>query len=223
MDKIVIFGTTQFSKMCHRLIEKENAGKVVAYTVDKKFLPKYDESISIEGLPVIAFEQLERIYPPTEYKILNTIGYTNMNTLRKEKYDACIKKGYEMLSFVSESSTVLTEENNIGNGNIVLPGSFVGYDVSIGNNNVIYTGCILTHDIYLGNNSFLAAGCTIGGNVTIGSNCFIGMNSTIKNRLKIDDFTLIGAGTYLSVDTEQYSVFVPERSKKLDKISTDLW
>lgn len=223
MDKIIIYGTTQFSRMCHRLVERESAAEVIAYTIDDQYLKSYGDNPHIDGLPIVGFEYLEDFYPPSNYKILNTIGYTKMNKLREEKTKACVSKGYQIYSFISKDATVLSEIDNMGKGNIILPRAFVGCDVILGDNNVIYTACVLTHDINIRNNSFLAAGSTVGGNVSIGNNCFIGMNSTIKNRLKVADFSMIGAATYLSADTEQYSVYVPERSKKLDKISTDIW
>ncbi|MEK5066216.1 hypothetical protein [Cytobacillus sp. FSL R5-0596] len=222
MVKIIIYGTTQFSIMLHKLVKREKVAEVVAYTINEKYMQNNAEHVQLEGLPVIAFEQLNDVYPPSKYKILNTIGYTKMNNLRKDKTEECLKKGYEMYSFVSKDATVFSEINN-NNANIVLPGAMIGYDVNLGKNNVVYTSCVLTHDINVGNNTFLAAGCTVGGNVSIGNNCFIGMNSTIKNRINIADYTLIGASTYISKDTEKYGVYVPERSIKLEKFSIDIW
>lgn len=219
MDKIVIFGATQFSSMLHQIIERESAAKIVAYTINENYIS--DKSIKhYNKYPLVPFEEIENIYPPSDYKILNSIGYLKMNSIRQSTTGNCINKGYEIFSFISKDARVFSDLNGIGN--IVLPGAFIGYDVEVGNSNIFYTGCLLTHHVKVKNNSFIAAGCTIGGYVTIGSNCFLGLNSTIKNRVNINDYSLVGASTYISKDTEAYSVYVPERSFKLEKLSTDI-
>lgn len=220
MDKIIIFGTTNHSHMIRRIIEKEKAAEVVAYTINKKFMSK-DGFFEYEGYPVIPFEEVERYFEPSKYKILNTIGYTKMNEIRREKNEECLRKGYDLFTFVSKDAIVFSEIT--GFGNIVMPGAYIGTNVTLGVGNIIYSGCTLTHDIQIGNYSFLAAGCTIGGNVNIGNNCFLGLNSTIKNSVNIADFSLIGAATYISKDTQKYGIYVPERSKKLEKSSLEIW
>lgn len=219
LDKIVIFGTTQFSYMLQKMIERENAAEIVAYTINERYMNS--ESVNTHnGCLLYSFEQLEKVFPPNKYKILNSIGYTKMNSLRSEITNECKKKCYELVSFISRESTVLTELNGIGN--IVLPGAYIGCNVEIGDYNVFYTGSILTHHIKVKDYSFIAAGCTVGGNVIIGSNCFLGMNSTIKNGVSIANFSLIGASSYIDKDTEQYGVYVPERTIKLEKCSTEM-
>jgi sugar O-acyltransferase (sialic acid O-acetyltransferase NeuD family) len=220
MDKIVIFGTTQFSYMLHKMIEREDAAEVVAYTINERYMDRDSKNTYKQSL-LYPFEQLDKSFPPNEYKILISIGYTKMNSLRNEIANECKKKGYEIFSFISKSSTILTELNGIGN--IVLPGAYIGCSVEVGDHNVFYTGSIVTHDIKVKNYTFIAAGCTVGGNVTIGSNCFLGMNSTIKNGVSIADFSLIGASSYIDKDTEPFSVYVPERSIKLEKCSTEMF
>ncbi|WP_283153410.1 DapH/DapD/GlmU-related protein [Guptibacillus hwajinpoensis] len=220
MDNIIVFGTSQFSRMLCKYVERECAAKIVAFTVNRDQFNKNDQSPEIEGYPIVEFEGIENMFDPSEYKILNTIGYSKMNEIRKIKNEECIKKGYELFSFISKEARVLSKVK--GYGNIILPGAFIGYDVSFGDSNIIYTGCTLTHDIEIGSNTFFASGCTVGGNVAIGNNCFFGMNSTLKNRIKIGNYSLVGAGTYINSDTKDYEVYVPANNKKLNKKSIQL-
>ena len=218
MDKIIILGTTDHSHMIRRIIEKEKAAEIVAYTINTKNLTQVPTEC--EGYPLVPFENIEEYYDISEYKILNTVGYSKMNEIRSEKNKECIQKGYELFSFVSKNAMVLSDVRGIGN--IILPKAYVGTDVTLGDGNVIYTGSILTHNIDIGNNTFVAAGSTIGGSVVIGNNCFLGLNSTIKNSVNIADYTMVGASAYISKDTEKFGVYVPSRSIKLKNSSLDI-
>ena len=154
--------------------------------------------------------------------IINTVGYTNMNSIRERIYCQCKEKGYKVESYVSPNAVIYANEKDIGEGNLILPSAFVGHNIKIGNNNIIFSGVNLTHEIKIGNNNFFAAGSTIGGYVTIKNNCFLGLNSIIKNRVELEDRTLVGAGAYISHSTEKNSVYVPPKSYKLDKYSNEL-
>ena len=92
----------------------------------------------------------------------------------------------------------------------------------LGNGNRILQSSIFTHDIIIGNYNYCAAGVAFAGFINIGDNCFFGMNSTIKNKINIADYSLIGAGAYISLNTEKYDVYVPERSIRLNKKSIEM-
>mgnify|MGYP001136705758 CR=1 FL=1 len=55
--KCVIFGTTDFGKMLRYYFEKYADVQIVAYTVDKAYL----ESDTYDGLPAVAYEEVESI------------------------------------------------------------------------------------------------------------------------------------------------------------------
>ena len=215
MEKIIIFGTTVFSKMVARYIEMEQAAEVVAFCADEAYINEK----TILDKPVIAFEKADYLYPPCEYKFLNTIGYTKMNKMREYVSQKCMYKGYELFNYISKKAEIY--EKIDGCNNIIMPNAFVGFGVSMGNNNIIYSGCMLTHDIKIGNNNFLAANSTFGGNVQIGNNCFVGLNATVKNSVKIGNKCLVGAGTYISKDIEDEKVVVPARNTVLEKKSEE--
>lgn len=221
IEKIVILGNTQHSHMLREMVEGEDAAEIVAYTIDSKFINEYKIIHKDKEYPVVPFEKLEEVYPPSEYKVFNTVGYSKMNDIRSKKSAECLAKGYEMFTFVSKKAIVLSNVSG-GVGNVIMPGSYVGTNVKIGNNNVIYSGSILTHDITIKDNSFVGAGCTIGGNVVVGNNCFLGLNSTVKNGIKLADYSLIGAAAYVNKDTEEDGVYAPARTSKLERKSFNI-
>jgi acetyltransferase-like isoleucine patch superfamily enzyme len=170
MENIIILGTTQFSVMIHKLIEHEKLARVVAYTINSEYIEKLENQESFNNLPLVPFESIETSYSTKEYKILNTLGYSRMNNLRMEKFEECKSKGYMLYNYVSNNANVYSTIS--GEGNLILPGSFIGNNVEIGNSNVFYTASVITHDVVIGNNSFFAASTTVGGNVLINNNCF---------------------------------------------------
>ena len=215
MKKIIIFGTTVFSKMVARYIEMEQAATVVAFCVDEAYIDERE----ILGKPVVAFEKVDTVYPPSDYEFLNAVGYIKMNSFRQTVTQKCMQKGYKMCNYISNKAIVYIQIT--GYNNIVLPGAFVGFDVDMGNNNIIYSGCMLTHNIKIGSNNFLAANSTFGGSVEIGDNCFVGLNATVKNSVKIGNKCLVGAGAYINKNVQSGKVIVPAKNVILDKDSEE--
>lgn len=212
-------GTTPFSIMLYKIIEKERFACVLAFTTGKKFMDKNE----LEGLPVIAFEELPDYFDMSHCMILNTIGYSQMNDIRKKVFFQIREKGYKLCTFVSANANVYTDK--IGDGSIIMPGAFVGPDVNVGICDIIYANVSLTHHITIGDFVFIGSGCVVGGNVKIGDNCFIGLNSTIKNKAEIPPYTLIGSGSnvLLSISEGGGNVYVGNPARCLaDKRSVDV-
>ena len=75
----------------------------------------------------------------------------------------------------------------------------------------------------IGDFNHFSAGTTLGGKTVVENNCFFGMNSVIRGPKTVADYTLVGAGCYISDNTEPYGVYVPARSVHLEnKKSTDM-
>lgn len=195
--------------MVARLIEEENESKVVAFSVNKQ----YCSEDCIEGYPVVPFEDLADVYKG-EIKILNTVGYTKMNTVRERLYSESLSRRYSNTNFISRRAIVMGRYV-AGQGTIVLPGAVIGDNVSLGHGNIVYSGVVLTHDICMGNFNFFAAGTVVGGFVDIGNNCFIGLNATVKNRVTIADMTLIGSGANVVSSTEKNTLYLGNPASKI--------
>lgn len=221
MDRIFILGTTKYSFMLHSMIEEERQYQIIGHTVSRNFFKSNYRICHDNKVKLYPFEDLKKYIDINEkVKVLNTIGYTEMNQVRKRLFDECEKLGYESVNFVSNHALVFSSLT--GKGNIIFPGAYIGTNVNIGNNNVFYAGCVMTHDIEIGDNNFLAANVTVGGEVKIGNNCFVGMGAVLKNRITVNDFCLIGAATYLSHNLEREKVIVPSKSTVIEKKSMEM-
>ena len=202
LTHLIINGTTRFSSMIASLIELEGIAKIVAFTTKRSLIT--DESI--DGKRVVPFEDLCSVFDKNTHFILNTIGYSKMNTIRERVNRDIEQLGFRPFSYISKRAFVSVEPDDLlSKGCIIMPNAFVGTNVIIGESVVIYNNCSLTHDIVIEDNSFIASGCVIGGNVVIGRNSFVGMNSTIKNRVHLAPFSLVGCGSNVikSIDEEK--------------------
>lgn len=206
---IIIVGTNPYSLTLHQILQKEGIN-VIAYTTYKEFILDKE----IEGLPVVAFEDIDILYKKGTYKLLNTIGYSKMNSIRSKVYFDIKEKEYPIYTFISKDAYVFSPEL-IGEGSIIMPMSYIGPFVKIGVCNIINPQCNLSHHIKIGDFNFIGRGTISGGSVEIGNHCFIGLHSTIKNKINIADYTLIGAGSNVLKSTDPYSVNVGNPSHKL--------
>ena len=71
MEKIIIFGTSQLASLAHFYFEHDSPHEVVAFTVDKNYIT--DDNY--RGLPVVPFEEIEKFFPPSEYKMFLPISF----------------------------------------------------------------------------------------------------------------------------------------------------
>lgn len=217
--KLIIMGTTPFSIMLYKIIEKEQFASVLAFTTGRAFMDKTE----LEGIPIVAFVELSDSFDMNQCMILNTIGYSQMNDIRKKVFFQIREEGYKLCTFISANANVYTDK--IGDGSIIMPGAFVGPYVELGVSDIIYANVSLTHHITIGDFVFIGSGCVVGGNVKIGDNCFVGLNSTIKNKAKIPSYTLIGSGTNVlsSITEGKGAVYVGNPARCLaDKRSVDV-
>ena len=215
--KCIMFGLTTFAEMVRYYVEKYTDIEVIAYTVDAK----YKKENIYDGLPVVAFEDMDGIYPSDESLVIIGLGYSKMNDLRKQKFIQVKEKGYKIEGFIHPS--VIQDIGERGEGNIIFEGAVLGYNVKLGDGNIIWNGCNISHESVIGDFNHFSAGTTLGGKTIVKNNCFFGMNSVIRGPKIVEDYTLVGAGCYINNDTKAYGVYVPARSICLEnKKSTDM-
>src|ERR1700730_16001278 len=100
MRKLVIFGTRQIAEVCSYYFEHDSAYQVIAFTVDGSFL----DATQFRGLPVVAWEDVAKLFPPGEHDLFVAIGYGKMNKLRAEKFAEAKARGYTLARYVSSKA-----------------------------------------------------------------------------------------------------------------------
>lgn len=219
MKKVVIFGTGYFGKLVELYLANDSEYEVAAFTLNQEYIT---DKI-FRGKAVVAFEEIERFYPPDEYSMFVAIGYNRVNKARAEVYNRCKEKGYELITYVSPKATFYKwGENEIGDNCFIFEHNVIQPFVKIGPNVVIWSGNHIGHDTVIGSHCFITSHCVISGNVTIGPYCFIGVNATLRNAITIAPECVIGAGAVILKDTREKGVYSSKNTEPMNIQSCDL-
>lgn len=216
MEKIIIFGLGDNAELAKYYFEIDSQYIVYGFTVDKEFKDKE----KFCGLPVLEWEKVGFEYKPDKFMLFIATGYGDMNRFREKKYLEGKKRGFKFANYLSSKASIFTDM--IGENNFILENNTIQPYVKIGNNNVFWSGNHIGHHGSIGDNNFITSQVTVAGRVNIKNNCFLGINATIRDHIIINSFTLIGAGAWISKNTEEYEVYTIPPSKKIDKKSIDL-
>jgi sugar O-acyltransferase (sialic acid O-acetyltransferase NeuD family) len=210
-DKLVIFGIGEIAQVAHYYFERQTSQKVAAFTVDAPYV----NADTFCDLPLIAFEDVTRLYPPADYDMFVAIGYSKLNAVRREKFEAAKALGYTLTSFVSPHATVLND-GRIGENCFIFEDNTIQPFATIGDDVTLWSGNHIGHHSTIGDHTFIASHAVISGGVKIGKQCFIGVNATLRNHISIGDRCVIGAGALILSDAEPEGVYLgveTERSR----------
>jgi sugar O-acyltransferase (sialic acid O-acetyltransferase NeuD family) len=218
MAKVVVFGDGQQARMNYFYLSHDSPCEVVAFTVDGEYINEK----SIFGLPVVPFEGIESIYPPSEYAMSILISYRDLNQLRAEKYAQAKAKGYHLVNYISSKATTWSELI-IGENCFIYENSAICPFVELGNDVFVGPGSMIGHNCIIKDHCWVGPNAVILGSVTIEPYCFIGANSTIKDGdITIGRETIIGAGALITKDTKEKSVYFGKPAELIPKSSTEL-
>lgn len=209
--KVVIFGISKIADIVYSSIQDDPHSdmEIVAFCVDAE----YYQTSEKEGLPVVKFEEVEKLYPPGETAFFVAIGYHKMNAIRAERCCAAVGKGYELVSFVDSRANVASTAE-IGKNVLIMNGVDIGPFSNIGDNVCIYSGAAVSHHVIVKNNVWITSGTVVGGNSTVGNNCFLGINSTVGHNVSIGNNNFFGANAVVTKNTLDDSVYiVPDTPK----------
>ncbi|MGE7990002.1 acetyltransferase [Pseudomonas sp. NPDC089554] len=209
--KLIIFGTGDIAQLAHFYFSTDSQHEVAAFTVDTQYI----KASTFCDLPVVPFETLSDLYPPSEYQLFIALSYSKLNSLRKQKFLDAKALGYELVSYVSSRATLLNQ-GEIGENCFILEDNTVQPFVKIGNNVTLWSGNHVGHHSTLHDHCFIASHIVISGGVTVGEQCFIGVNATLRDHITIGERCVIGAGALLLADAEPDGVYIgmaTERSR----------
>ncbi|MEX0966934.1 MAG: acetyltransferase [Bacteroidia bacterium] len=215
--KIVIFGASQLASLAHFYFKHDSPHSVVAFTVDAE----YCRNEEYEKLPLVPFEKVQEIYPPSEYAMFLPISFKRMSLLRREKYEAAKAKGYEIVSYVSSKATTWPGLD-IGENCFIFEDNTIQPFVRIGDNCILWSGNHIGHHTTIGSHVFITSHVVISGCCQIGEHSFFGVNSTVRDETDIAPFSLIGMGAIITRDTAPQQIVLGAKSSAIDKKSIEL-
>lgn len=193
--KLIIVGDSAFAEVAYEYFTVDSDHEVVAFAVERAYLKRVD----LFGLPVVALEDVESLYAPSDHSFYAAMVYTQSNKLRTRLYQTMKAKGFAAASFVSPRANVwrnarLGEHVFIFEQNVVQPFT------EIGDNVVLWSGNHIGHHSRIGNHCFIASHVVISGFVNIGESCFMGVNASVANNLTVGNRCTVGAGALVLAD-----------------------
>lgn len=206
--KIIIYGNGAIAKVIFSYI-KEKA-EVVGFTVDEACINSGVNSFC--GMPLISFNNVQKIFKPQEHSMIIAVGFREMNELRHLKHEEAQQKGYSLATFIHESvmihNEVFVEEGciildhvSIHPGSRILRGTFISSNVNIG------------HDCRIESFNWINSGVSIAGGCHIGYGCFFGVNSSVAHDVNIGKHNFIAANTLINKNTQNGEVYISEAGR----------
>jgi len=137
-------------------------------------------------------------------KISRVIVAIGNNEIRKKYYKFLKKNKFKFTTLVHPKS-YSSFGAKIGEGSVVMQGSFINTDSVIGNNCIINSNASIDHDCLIKDHTHICPGVIIAGNVKIGKNCWIGLGSKIIENCVIGDNVFVAAGTLITKNVKSNS------------------
>lgn len=218
MSKVVIFGVYDTAELAYYYLTNDSEHEVVAFTVTRD----YFEKKYFKCLPVVPFEELEDIYPPSEYKFFAPMTGKKMNELREKVYFEAKEKGFELISYISSKATVFTD-TKIGDNCFILEDNTIQPFVNIGNNVVLWSGNHIGHHSLIKDHVFFTSHVVLSGHCIVEPYCFIGVNATIRDGITLAKGSFISMSTSVTKHTEPWGVYIGNPVKKLNTLSRDYY
>lgn len=218
MAKVIIFGVADFASLGRFYLKHDTKHEVVGFSVSAEYMPP---SKSFEGLPVVAFEEVEQKYPAADYAFFAPMSHRKMNRLRENVYKQIKAKGYQMVSYVSSKATVWPGAQ-IGDNCFILEDNTLQPFTPIGNNVVLWSGNHIGHHGIIHDHVLFTSHVVLSGHCIVEPYCFFGVNATIRDGLKIAEGSLIAMAASVIGDTEPWGVYKGSPAKKGPVLSCDL-
>lgn len=209
MAKIIVFGVLDTAELAHYYLTHDSEHEVVAFTVNRQYI----EQDNFHGLPVVAFEDVETLFPPSEYKFFAPMTGRNMNRNREAIYNHAKAKGYQFISYISSRATLF--DNQIGENCFILEDNTIQPFTTIGNNVVLWSGNHIGHHGQIKDHVFFTSHVVLSGHCVVEPYSFFGVNSTIRDYTTIAQGTLVGMASAITKETEEWGVYVGNPAKKV--------
>lgn len=209
--KAILFGTSGQAEVMDYLLTNDSEYEIVAFTSTSDFI----KTETIYGRPLVAFEDIEKMYPTEQYEMHIAIGYNTENTIRRKFYDAAKQKGYKLLTYISSKCTNYAK--SVGDNCFIFEDNTIQPFVEIGNNCILWSGNHIGHHSKIFDNVFISSHVVISGHCKIGENSFLGVNSTLRDGINLAPFTTLGAGCLIVKDTEQSKTYIGTKATLFEK------
>jgi sugar O-acyltransferase (sialic acid O-acetyltransferase NeuD family) len=207
---LVLIGAGEFAQIACEYFEHDSDYDVVAFSVEQEYLAQP----ALADRPVVPYETLEALYPPSDVEVFVAIPASKLNRLRTRFYQDAKRRGYRFATYVS-SRAFVWRNVELGENSFIFEGNVIQPFVSIGNNCVLWSGNHVGHRTVVRDNVFVASHAVISGYCEIGESSFIGVNATFNDHVKVARDNVIGSGALVTRDTEAGLIYVGSPARAL--------
>lgn len=193
MQKLVLIGAGEFAEIAYEYFTHDSEYEVVAFAINGEFIETHDKC----GLPIIAFEDVESQFPPSEVDAFVAIPASDLNQLRKRLYFETKAKGYNLANYVS-SQAFVWHNVKMGDNCFIFEDNTVQPFVELGSNIVMWSGNHLGHRTVVEDHAFITSHAVISGYCRIGESSFIGVNATFNDGTEVAKNCIVGSGALVT-------------------------
>ena len=199
---LLIFGLGELPDQANYYFSQHAGRRVEAFTVD----PAYATVSQFAGLPVLAFDEAQRRFPPATHDLFVAVGYSQRNRGRQRVVERARALGYALPSFVHESA-VVARNVTLGMNCMVRELAALSPFARLGDGVIIGMQVGVSHHVSIGSHAWLSAGCVVCGSAAIGERCFIGANATVSSKVSVASGCIIGAAALIMSDCAADGVY----------------
>lgn len=211
---LVIVGAGETALLAYEYFTHDSEYEVVAFSVNEAFITETE----INGLPVVALEQVQSQFSPSEVEAFVAFGSGRLNRDRMKMYQLMKDKGYVLASYIS-SKAFVWRGVEIGENCFILEDNTLQPFVKVGNNVTLWSGNHLGHRTSVADHCFISSHCVISGYCEIKSACFLGVNCTVENNVTIEKDCFIGARSLIQKSTVEKGVY-QEKQTELARVNS---
>ena len=213
MADIIVFGAGQIAEVAKFYIDAHGSDRIVGFTVDAT----YRNDDTFQGLPLIAWEELDKHFPPGSVELLGPLSYRRLNDFRRDRHREGKARGYAFTSFVHPGSHIYASE--IGENCFILENNVIQPFVRVGAGVMMWTSNHIGHHAVIGDYCFFASQIALGGGVEVGEGCFFAGKVGVESGLRIGDACFLGSGAIVTKPLPRESV-VRGRSHEVEAYSS---
>lgn len=191
--KLVIVGAGELALIAYEYFTYDSDYEVVGFSVERDYIKETE----LNGLAVVAFEEIESHFPQDAHDVFVAIPASGLNRLRTRLYHAAKEKSYRLATYIS-SRAFVWRNAEIGDNCFIFEDNTIQPFTKIGNNVIMWSGNHLGHRSVIRDNCFVSSHVVISGYCDIGESCFLGVNSTINDRVTIPHDCVIASGSLVN-------------------------
>ena len=200
MADIVLFGVGEVASVAKYYLDHFSEDRVVGYTVDAAYV----REDRLDGLPVVAWENLHERFAPGSVQLLGPLSYQRLNDFRRERHLEGKSRGYDFASFIHPSTHNCAA--SIGENAFILEGCTLPPYCVVGVGAILWSAVHIGHHCRIGDFVFLSSQVGLSSGVHIEDCCMIGGQVGIINGITVGASSYIESRAVLRRNVPPHSV-----------------